>query len=199
MSKKVVEITPFQSLNDYCTLQKIIFELIEADIDNVVDYILKSPFSMSPTKIQFLAQTLLIAANCHPFIIKFLVRLFRSIIEEIRPENNLRFLPEMVLSKFFNDLKKQRIIDEECGKFRFIRNCYTDGLFNINDILSMLKEFFVKYQNKFVEANCLLFCYFTGDIYNNEKGLFDEMFCYYKKHAPSKLFSNYIIFVNNFI
>lgn len=173
---KVADLECDKETFDILQLQDKLLYLLDNGIPDLCQYLLQQTrFLRNPDQLSSFVQILLSIIRIRSFTIEIYVDLIRALFLLKTQDNALEFLPTQILNQFSLDIQRSDVINTVVAEFRLIRLLFNFEFFSMDNLTHFIREFMIVHRN-YIESISLLFCYFAGDLYQNDLTLYNSLF-----------------------
>lgn len=181
-------------------LEQLQFMLMNINSDFLFETkcFIQSHFSDTSEKCRQLAYQLLLPVKFHSKSFSLIIQLILNLLDSSSINDSLYELPKFLLSAISQEITSDNIIPYQNSIQAFLYQCYEAHIFDINDIISILKVCHDNF-SLFNESICSLFCWFAPEIEDSDISFFSdcfESFHFHLQYTEEK--SVYKIILNNF-
>lgn len=156
---------------------KLLYAYDQNDVKEVCRFILEETrFTRNSNQLTNLIQIIFSVVRSRAFTIHIYVDILKAltstIVQDSDTKADLENIPQYILDRFSLEIQRHDVIDSVVSYFRLIRLCFNYALISINDIIKFIFTFSLVHK-EYIESLSLLFCYFAGDIRENDEQLFN--------------------------
>lgn len=167
-----------KEVSDIIKLQdKLLHAYDNEDVKEICRFILEETrFVRNSHQLSILIQIIFSVVRTRAFTIPIYVDILKiissTVVHDEDTNADLENIPLYILDRFSVEIQRHDIIDTVVSYFRLVRLCFNYGLISINDITKFIFTFSLIHK-EYIESLSLLFCYFAGDIRENNEDLFN--------------------------
>ncbi|OHT07635.1 hypothetical protein TRFO_24131 [Tritrichomonas foetus] len=185
------------SISQLSQLQFLLINITNDTLSETFDFIQRY-FADSSEKCRQLAHQLLIPIKFRSKSYSLVIKLILLIIENSSINYSLFELPKSISMVISHEISTDNIIPYQNSIQAFLYQCYTNGIFEIGDVIEIIKECFDHF-SLFNESICSLFCWFAPEIEEEDHDLFNQCLEAFQMHIQCTQFKSvYRSILDNF-